>query len=1110
MSKIISVSALVLLGAGTGWAQSTFGEFTGTVHDPGGSVIALCVVKATNVGTSALRSVVTDSSGGYTLLNMEPGEYELSFEAPGFQVTKFAGLILQARQDIRQDAHLSVATQSQVVNVNEAAEAPINTEVSNIAETKVGRELTDLPVAIYSRSTGLTSAITTLTTQPGVETDASGNISVAGAKPSMLSATLDGISTMSPRGSAPISELFPSFDSIAEIRVSEINNTAEFGGVSDITTISKSGSNAYHGGVYENNQVSRFDARNTFAATVPKLTLNDYGGFLGGPITVPHLYHGKDKTFFFMSYEGLQRPNKSVITDSVPTAAMRSGDLSVYLPKTAVKDPLNGGAPFPNNLIPTSRISPLSAAVLNYFYPMPNYGASSLIANNYQTQFPTPITSNQGDMRVDRNITSKQTAFARLTYKEKETFSAPSGSVNLGGGDAIERDYAVSGAYNYIITPSLINEARVGYTGSNSGTNYAYTSSGIQQALNLQLAGPPPPGAASPSFSITGFTGTSGGTTSIAKTNTTQFLDNLTWSKAKHTVKMGGDYRYLTAVYTNVFASSRMGSYSFNNSVTSSLIGSPLGAFLLGIPDSSGMATVLNPNTEGYASHYAIYVQDDWKVTSRLTLNYGLRWEYHPAFRDHLNNTANFLPDYSSVQNGVTVHGAVVIPDLAVSLVNPAFTQSIFPTPILTATQAGLPQSLRYSQKTDFAPRVGFAWRVTNDGKTVIRGGYGRFIESELGSLIDAAWAVEASDVAKFTNSVSNGKFLYNFPYALPSNLAQPGSQVFDLAGDLHYKDPYVQQWNFTVERDLGFQTALRVSYDGNHGSDLGVTTNPDQVPVNTVGFATASLSAPYPLLAQIVYLTNGARSNYNAFTVAVNKRMSKGLQFQVSYNFAKNLSNGGGYAPSGFAGEGGGTLSDPSNPNLDYGNVAYTRRDRFLTTFLYNLPFSHTGNRIVNQLAGGWELAGVLTFQTGPFLQVVASGADPSGTNFPNLQGSGRVDVVSGVSPYATNPSPAQWFNAAAFMIPGDHIGRFGDEQVGYVNGPGTQAVSLSFFRTVSFTERLRLRVGISAANAFNHPNYGNPGTTLNSSTFGTITTLQSAEGAGPRQVQLTGRITF
>ena len=202
--------------------------------------------------------------------------------------------------------------------------------------------------------------------------------------------------------------------------------------------------------------------------------------------------------------------------------------------------------------------------------------------------------------------------------------------------------------------------------------------------------------------------------------------------------------------------------------------------------------------------------------------------------------------------------------------------------------------------------------------------------------------------------------------------------------------------------------------------------------------------------------------------------------------------------------------MTDPSNPNLDYGNVAYTRRNRFQTTFLYNLPFGHTHNAIMNQLAGGWELAGVLLFQSGPFLQAVASGADPSGTNFPNLQGSGRADVVSGVSPYASPQTTSQWFNPAAFAVPANNIGRFGDEPVGYVNGPGTQAVSLSFFRTVNVTERMHLRVGISAANAFNHANYGNPGTTLNSSTFGTITTLQSAEGAGPRQVQLTGRITF
>ena len=1095
---------------GTAWSQSTFGEFVGTVHDPTGSVVPDCIVKAVNRGTSASRSTVTDSSGGFTLVNMEPGDYEITISAPGFEVMKFAGITLTARQTFRQDAHLSLAKQGQTVNVTEAMEAPINTEVSNIAETKMGRELIDLPVAIFSRASGSTSAITTLTTQPGVETDGSGNLSVAGAKPSMLTSSLDGISTVSPKGSAPITELFPSFDTIAEIRVSEINNTAEFGGISDITTISKSGTNSLHGGLFENNQTSALDARNTFAAAVPHLTMNDFGVFMGGPVTVPKVYHGKDRTFFFMSYEGLRRPNQAIVIDSLPTAALRSGDLSVYLPKTAVKDPLASGTPFPNNQIPLSRISPLSLAVLNYFDPLPNYGPANAIANNYETAFPTPIGSNQGDARIDQNINSKQTMFARVTYKRRETISAPSGSVNLGGGDALENDYGLTVAHNFVITPHLINEARGGYTGVNTGTNYAYTSAGIQQALGLQLAGPPPPGAAAPSFSITGFTGTTGGTTSISKTNTAQVLDNLTWTKGRHTVKVGGDYRHLEGLYTNVFASSRMGSYSFNNSVTSSLIGSPFGAFLLGIPDSSGMATVLNPDTYGYANHYAAYAQDEWKVTQRLTLNFGLRWEYHPAFRDYYNNTANFLLNYSSVQNGTTVNGAVVIPDAAVPLVNPAFAKSIFPTPILTASQAGMPQSLRYSQKYDFGPRVGFAWRVTGDGKTVIRGGYGKYIETELGSLIDAAWAVEASDVAKFTNQIVGGKPLYSFPYALPADLAQPGSQVFDLAGDIHYKDPYVQQWNFTVERDLGFQTGLRVSYDGSHGTDLGVTTNPDQVPVNTVGFATATKSAPYPLLAQIVYLTNAARSNYEAITVTATKRMRNGLQFQSSFNHAKNLSNGGGYAPGGFASESGGTLSDPSNPNLDYGNVAFTRRNRFQTTFLYTLPFRHKGNAILNQLTGGWEVAGVVLFQTGPFLTVVASGADPSGTNFPNLQGSGRADIVAGAPLYPASQSPAQWLNAGAFTVPANNIGRFGNAPVGAVLGPGTQAVSLSFFRTINFTERLHLKFGIAAANALNHPNYGTPGLTLNASTFGTITNLQSAEGAGPRQVQLTGRITF
>jgi hypothetical protein len=329
---------------------------------------------------------------------------------------------------------------------------------------------------------------------------------------------------------------------------------------------------------------------------------------------------------------------------------------------------------------------------------------------------------------------------------------------------------------------------------------------------------------------------------------------------------------------------------------------------------------------------------------------------------------------------------------------------------------------MRYSQKTDFAPRVGFAWRVTADGKTVIRAGYGRFIEAQLGWLLLGSWAVEASDVANFSNSITNGKADLRFPYAFPSNLAQPGTQSFQYMDALHYKDPYVQQWNFTLERDLGLQIGVRVSYDGSRGSDLGLSDDLSQVPANTVGFAKASLTAPFPTFAALDNFDNGGRSNYQALTVTVNKRMSKGLQFQVSYNHAKNLSNVGGYNPTSYAGPAGGQTTDFYHPDLDYGNVAFTRRNRFLTSFLYETS-SHSGNKMVNQALGGWELAGSFVFQSGPFLTVLAPGADPAGTNFPNSNnngdGAGRADIISGVSVVPTNQSINNWINKAAFPSP-------------------------------------------------------------------------------------------
>ncbi len=1102
-------------------AQSTFGEFVGTVKDPSGAVVAGCTVTVKNLGTGATRTATTDSNGDYTVVNLEPGNYEMTMETSGFQKVTRPNLQLLSRQTVRVDGAMTVAAQAQTVEVNVQAEAPINTEVSSISETKLGRELIDLPVALSSRASGSTSAFATLTTQPGVETDNSGNISVAGANIDMLSMSIDGVSTMSPRNSAPITELFPAFDGIAEIRVSEINNTAEFGGISDVTTISKGGSNQYHGGVFENHQNSYFAARNTFSATVPKLIMNDFGAFLGGPISIPKLYNGKDRTFFFADFEALRLPFEQVLVENVPSLALRSGDLSVY--PGAVKD--TNGNPFPNNQIPLSQINPVSLAIQKYLFPLPNAGSPNSIVNNFVQNFPTPITSDQGDARIDQNITSKQQVFARFTYKERQNELLPSATTTpnnlngtaLGGAVLLPQHYwSLTGAHNWIVSPHLVNEFRAGWTGLHQIQSYGISGSGIENELGLTPYITESQTAlqavnTTPNVRIAGFQRTGGVGSNIQQTQTYQFLDNLTWTEGKHTVKVGADYRYLTALYTSVFDTLWLGRYNFTNSQATNPIGNAYGAFLLGVPDSSTIATVTSPNTNAYGSAYAFYAQDDWKVTPRLTLNYGLRYEYHPMFQDHNGNVAAFLPGYYTGTDGSVVHGAVAVPNGSLSLVNPGFSGSILPTPILTASQAGIPNSLRYSQKTDFAPRIGFAWRVTSDGKTVIRGGYGKFIDSPLGYLILSSWAVEASDVATFDNSIKNGKAQYTFPYPFPSNIAQPGTQDFDLSYALHYKDPYVQQWNFTIERDLGFQTGLRVSYDGSHGNDLSVTTNPDQVPANTVGFAKASLQAPYPIWDSLVNVENSGRSNYESFTVSVNKRMSKGLQFQFSYNHAKNLSNAGGFNPTSFVGEGGGQTSDYYNPNLDYGNVPFTRNHRVIANFLYETS-SHGSNRLVNQVLGGWEVAGRLLFQTGPYLTVTAPGTDPSGTNFDNSFDGGdpRADILKGVPLYPTNKSINNWVNPAAFALPPDNIGRFGDSPVGSVVGPGTQEVSLSIYRTFKYKERIALRIGGSAANLFNHPNYGVPNLSLGTAAFGTINSLQTAEDTGPRAIQLGGRLTF
>jgi hypothetical protein len=1131
VSPLVFTIACLLALCPASYAQSTFGTVLGIVKDPSDSLVPMAMVELMNTGTNAVRSTVTNAYGSYEFVNTEIGNYRVTVDAAGFQKNEYQAFDLTARATVRIDIELKVALQTTKMIVD--AVAVVQTDASNVSETKGSLELTNLPVAIASRSSGSTSAYWTLTAQPGVQMDNSGAIMVAGAGPSQLSVTLDGISSVGPGSMGALTEMFPSFNGIEEIKISETLNPPEFGGVADITTVSKSGTNAFHGGVFENVQNTDFNAADTFSHIVAEDKMNNFGIYLGGPLIFPKLYNGKNKTFFLGSFEVLRLPKTLTAFLSVPTQSIRNGDLSAYL-ASGLGGSANQLTGFPGNIIPASRLNPYTQKLLNFIYPLPNYGPAGAVANNYLAQYAIPINSAQGDMRIDQSLGPKHMIYVRYSYKNQritrnqaDPFGAPSSPL-LGGVSTPQIYNSLATSYNWVISPSVVNELRGGFSVVHRNVTFGLTAQEAASILGLTV-GPGalpeavPSGDNIPTLNITGFMGIQGQQNDLnPHEGSYEASDTLTWTKGKHTFKFGYDWRYLSSFFTQAFNNYRLGAYTFNGSVMSGLLGSgaatPISSFLLGYPDLSAVSTVINPDTDAWSNAYAVFAQDDYKVAQSLTLNYGLRWEYHPGFKDKNNNMVNFDPYYQNAVNGQNT-GAVIYQSGGLTNINPGFVQSIAPTPLIPASQVGLGNSLRHASLRDFAPRVGFAWRVFNNNKAVLRGGYGRFIESLLSGTAIDGWSVGSSDVGYFTNSIRSGVPQFSIPYAWPPNIAQPGTQFFSVASAINLKDPIVEEWNLTLEQDLGKGVGFRASYDGNHAYNLPSQINADQVPVNNLGFSAAATQAaiPFPLMAYIATTSSSGFQNYQAGTLSVKKRAAN-LQFEISYTYTRNLANVNG-APIAstaiFANEFGFILSDPQNPGLDYGNVPFSRRERVLATFLYELPFGKgrtylNNNGLLDRVVGGWELSGVALFQSGPFMSSSTLN-DPSGTGFNifNANG-GRADTVQGVSPYA-DQSISQWINPAAFAAPGNAIGRFGDATSGDVVGPGTQAVSLSLIKRFTIKERARAEIGMQVSNAFNHANYDRPSNlTVGVPAFGQITAMQWAEGAGPRQVQLTGRLTF
>ena len=1129
---LVSIIAL-LVGCVTVHAQSTYGTILGNVKDQSGGAVAGATVKVTKTDENATREATTNVEGAYEFQNMEPGPYMVTVTAPGFRTFNAQNLILDARVRLRVDASLQVGEISQKVDVESSA-GVIATDTPAIASMLTTEKVLNLPSNV--RGAGSTSAYALLQALPGVQADNGLGLSIQGGLPAQSDTSVDGISIVQATGNSPQRNQFLSVESISEIRVQGVGNTAEFGQPGDITVISKSGTNAYHGALFWYHQNKAFDARSFGQNTLPSKIGNTFGATIGGPLVLPKLYNGKDRTFFYFTWESLRYPRQGTIQNTVPTSFARAGDFSRE--GVTIRDP-DTGLPFPGNVIPAARISPIAKAILA-LYPLPNTGPTDRrSASNFIENRSTSINSDQYEARVDQNFSEKHHLYGRFSYKNNPS----EGPNNLLLPSDISSNVYWQGnaSWTYSIRPNLLNEVRFGYILSDSSGIFNFDGQAFTNSLGLKDISKNIFFNGLPYFGIDLYTSFSKSRPGYSISNNAQFMDNLTWVKGRHSFKFGADIRNLRGRSDLGFTTgNNYGDFNFGPTFT----GYGLADFLLGLPASTAIAEVARDN-DGQATHYKLYAQDTIRLTRKLTIDVGVRYELHPGYRDNGLNIANF-------DRTVPRTGRVIImsdPDAKKFLAPGALLSfnacpgpainGIGCTPIVTAEDAGLPEALRKTYKTQFLPRLGIAYRL-ND-KTTVRTSFGMYNMILLGSVFYSLTGTVQSDVRNFNNVGADGKPIFSLP-----DTRTPGSGVrggslgsfeFRTANAIDFKPPQMLQWGLSIDREITSSTGVRISYIGNRSYQLPWAPDVNQMAPSTTFFSQRSnLDRPFPNFGLIFSRDAGANSVYNSLQAELNRRFSRGLSFTSAYTLAKNLADNAGPAPSSYAGEtGGGRVTNSLNRRADRGDVYATRRHRFVNTLVYDLPFGKgrqymaNSNRFADMLFGGWQISSIVTLQSGPFLTPTFSGGDPSGTNAPS-RGSQRPDRLGAANGAVDNPTRFMWADRSAFVCPGRDpgplqfdcrvgvtpgrdpapIGRFGNSGVGILTGPGTFGLNMGMGKRFVIRENVSLRLEGSFTNLPNWTNLGDPNLNIADSNFGRITGARGVDFGGGRTGQVSLRLQF
>lgn len=1071
----------LVIGTPVAKAQVTTGTFVGTVTDPSGAVIPGVKITVTSVATGFRRTTVTSARGTYIIESLKPGTYQIAASKAGFKKAVLYGIVLRVAQIARMDIHMEVGSVTQKISVHGTAPT-IQTETATVGNVITAREIENLPLngRLFLQLATLTPGVNT--TSPGQGFFVTGGtVAANGTSNEATNVTLDGI--MNWETGEARQNFSPSLDMIQEFRISTNTYDAEYGeaGGAQINVITKRGTSHYHGSLFEFFRNSGLDARPFFQpGKLPKFVRNQFGGSLGGPIPLIH----SRKDFFFFDYEGLRSTEGLTAPVSIPSQALRNGDFSgtgttIYDPATY--NPATGTRqPFPGDVIPANRLSPVSQFFMKTFWPTPT---TSGVVDNYVAN-PTQINNdNQYTVRYDRNFSERNTFFFRLTHNLNH-YLLPFGNCGcaspfpgLGEIADFKGDNDVI-SWNHIFGPTSLNTLRIGFSrffqdrfNQDTGKNY------IQQS---GMHGVPRATDGIPAFQIVGWTGINDNYVSPIEQPINNYVLNDVFYKirGKHSIKFGGGIIY-NRDQTNLDLFDR-GMLTFLPRYTTPSEFAPgnqyqaLAAFELG--DMSYGNIWFQPVVLDMRSgwDYA-FVQDTWSVTKSLTFDLGLRYEvYNPPY-----DTKNRLSGVDlSTQN--FVYPGSSIPTLPGTAPNAE-----------TGSSHGFPRSLMFPTKWDnFLPRIGFAWRIFGNNKTVLRGGYGVYT-NWVGFNADANAAIGPPWVPQVGIGCN--------PDVPCTSLTDPwvstiiGSTTAGKVASKTNSTPYTEQYSLGVERQISPTMSLDVEYVGNAGRHNLMTYNYDQ-PYPGPGSLISRL--PYPNFSSLQGYPAWGTSHYDSLQVSFQKTYSDGLTLGAFWTYSHAIGN----SISGPEVIQGQPIRNYRDWKADTGNTNFDIRHVVTLDWVYDLPFGK-GNALagnassaVNTIIGGWKFSGIARFSTGNF-STVGSINDTSNA------GGSRPNMVC--NPHLKFPTLAEWFNTVCFQPAA--LFTFGNTGVSTVEGPGAETFDLGLYKNLYVHENKRVEFRTQWYNAFNHPVFGSPDTAFGSAGFGRIL------GSGPgREIEFGLRFDF